>query len=121
MLHVPLLCAHCWGAQGCDGHKQRPKNPSQPQGPLLPAGKAVAARPGEVPCPCLGAAFLGQVLSASLVQEPGRAFWLSALFADPIMFPCSGSWQGRRRAGGRQAGSLLSAGARVASPWSHVL
>lgn len=50
-----------------------------------------------------------------------KASWLPALFADPILFPCSGSRQGRRRAGGRQAGSLLSPRARVASPCSHVL
>lgn len=110
MLRVLLRCAHCWGAQSCDGHKQRPQNPGQPQAPLLPAGKAVAARPGEVPCSCLGTACLGQVLSAWLAQEPGRASWLPALFANPILFPFSGSRQGRRRAGGRRAGSLLSPG-----------
>lgn len=72
-------------------------------------------------CPGLGTACLGQVLSASLAQESGRASWLPALFADPILFPCSGSWRGRRRAGGRRAGSLVSAGAPAASPYSHLL
>lgn len=51
MLRVLLRCAHCWGAQSCDGHKQRPQNPGQPQAPLLPAGKAVAARPGRCRVP----------------------------------------------------------------------
>lgn len=106
------------------GTNNGPKTSASPERRYCLRGRLwlpTAARPGEVPCPCLGTACLGQVLSASLAQEPGRASWLPALFADPILFPCSGSRLGRRRAGGRRAGSLLSAGARVASPCSRLL
>lgn len=106
MLLVPLLCAHCWG---CDGHKHRPKKPQPWPGPVVACGEG---------CPCPGRACLGQVLSAWLAQEPGRASWLPALFADPILFPCSG----RADAGQADAGQAeLSTGARVASPCSRLL
>lgn len=123
MLHVPLLCAHCWGARGCDGHKQRPQNLSQPRAPLLPAGKAVAAhrrppRGGAVSLPRYGLSRAGAFRLAGAGAGKGLLAPSIVCGSDivSLLWLPAGQTPGRRTPGRQPAVSRGPGGLAVLPP-----